>query len=359
MRSEEQRNASRINGAKSRGPKTDEGKAVSKMNRLTHGLRAEQVVLPHENPAEFEAEKQAWFDDWRPMSHTRAVLVERAAAASWRLRRAVRDEAARLRKAADDAARDFDLDRIDRADRAIRRFEDDPAAAVTLLGLDATGLDRLIRSWRELARALGHGPGGWSEPMYHARLMLLLGRRPEAGPIVAGPEAVASSRLLAANDRESPEPMPDDEALDAVAALRRLVAKELRDLRGRRREAEPPAEARLRAVATASAEATASKAEQLRHRYEMAHERSLRAAIKDLAALEKSGADEVCRTEPVEEKEVTTKKSEGGSAPVEVAPTEANSGGRPASTAGSRRGGKGRDRVVEGAEVAVSPPSHS
>jgi hypothetical protein len=46
--------ASRQNGAKSRGPKTEEGKARSAQNALKHGMRAEKhLVLPEEDGAEF------------------------------------------------------------------------------------------------------------------------------------------------------------------------------------------------------------------------------------------------------------------------------------------------------------------
>ena len=46
--------ASRRNGARSRGPKTPEGKAQSARNALKHGLRAQRfVVVGNEKAAEF------------------------------------------------------------------------------------------------------------------------------------------------------------------------------------------------------------------------------------------------------------------------------------------------------------------
>jgi hypothetical protein len=47
--------ASRINGARSRGPKTPEGKARSSQNALKHGFRVQKhVVLPGEDAAAFQ-----------------------------------------------------------------------------------------------------------------------------------------------------------------------------------------------------------------------------------------------------------------------------------------------------------------
>ncbi len=161
MRSEKQREASRINGAKSRGPTSPEGKDVSKFNGVTHGLCAVHLILPGEDPAAFDAELQAWFNDWPPATHTRAVLVQRAAIASWRLNRAVKAETAWLGRRAELAGDAFDFERFNRADRAVSRAATDPGGALSLLEMDATGIDRIIASCGELERASrpGRPPG--------------------------------------------------------------------------------------------------------------------------------------------------------------------------------------------------------
>src|SRR5439155_18002567 len=140
----------------------------------------------------------AWLDDWRPMSHTRAVLAERAAACSWLLRRATAAEAAARRHAAEYAAHRFDTERLARVERAVNRFEDDPRAALSLLECCATGLDRLIVSWADLEAAIARGPAGWDQPVYHARILILLGYRTEFDSDIAGPAPGASARLLRA-----------------------------------------------------------------------------------------------------------------------------------------------------------------
>jgi hypothetical protein len=86
--------ASRRNGAKSRGPRTPEGKARSSQNALKHGLRAEKhVVLPVEDAAEFEALAAALIAELAPVGTLQMVLARRVAVAAWRLARADRIEA--------------------------------------------------------------------------------------------------------------------------------------------------------------------------------------------------------------------------------------------------------------------------
>jgi hypothetical protein len=85
--------ASRRNGATSRGPKTLEGKARSAQNALKHGMRAQQhLVLPDEDGAEFADLEAALVEELAPVGALQAVLARRVAAAAWRLARADRIE---------------------------------------------------------------------------------------------------------------------------------------------------------------------------------------------------------------------------------------------------------------------------
>jgi hypothetical protein len=85
--------ASRRNGAKSRGPKTLEGKARSAQNALKHGLRAQKyVVLPEEDAAEFADLEAAMIEELAPVGALQTLLARRVAVAAWRLARADRLE---------------------------------------------------------------------------------------------------------------------------------------------------------------------------------------------------------------------------------------------------------------------------
>jgi hypothetical protein len=85
--------ASRKNGAKSRGPKTAAGKVRSAQNALRHGLRAQKyLVLPEEDAAEFAALEAALLAELAPVGALQTVLARRVAVAAWRLARADRLE---------------------------------------------------------------------------------------------------------------------------------------------------------------------------------------------------------------------------------------------------------------------------
>jgi hypothetical protein len=86
--------ASRKNGAKSRGPRTPDGKARASKNALKHGLRAQKhVVLPQEDAAEFAQFQAALLEELAPVGVVQTVLARRIVIAAWRLARADRMEA--------------------------------------------------------------------------------------------------------------------------------------------------------------------------------------------------------------------------------------------------------------------------
>jgi hypothetical protein len=69
------------------GPRTEEGKGVSSQNARTHGCTSTQLILPNEDPVEWEALKTAWLRDYSPDCDTFRELVLAAATAQWFLRR--------------------------------------------------------------------------------------------------------------------------------------------------------------------------------------------------------------------------------------------------------------------------------
>jgi hypothetical protein len=81
--------ASRANGARSRGPKTAEGKARSSRNAMKHGLCAKKHLLLHdEDRAELVTLEDALLDDLAPRGALQEILASRIASAAWRMARA-------------------------------------------------------------------------------------------------------------------------------------------------------------------------------------------------------------------------------------------------------------------------------
>ena len=183
------------NAQKSTGPKTEEGKRKSRMNALKHGLTAKTVLMPEEDPAEFEQHMVGWFDALKPQDKLEVSLVERGAYAYWQLDRANRSESARLWSKADHHT-DDQANRVSKEVAALARrlllppggnspafpcdqktgddseggfknggaiaFADHPREIVRELMTTVLGCECLLELWSELDLALDEE--GWRMP---------------------------------------------------------------------------------------------------------------------------------------------------------------------------------------------------
>ena len=194
--------ANRANAKKSTGPKSAEGKAKSSLNALKHGLRAEQLILPNEDPQVFQATVDDWIDALQPADAAESALVERAAMADWRLKRCVQAERARLAARVRHAATEHDLAQFQRAEElglqltydplnrcivppndpdTLRRLaiwrQNNPAVIVRQLESFSEGVAWMINRWERLGGILAR-EGFWHYPEKYEAIRLL-GLRPD------------------------------------------------------------------------------------------------------------------------------------------------------------------------------------
>ncbi len=84
MPTDKQIQASRTNGALSRGPVTEQGKRNSASNSTRHGLLAQTVVLDEEDADRFQEILASFMDEYKPSTASQVSLVETMAVARWR-----------------------------------------------------------------------------------------------------------------------------------------------------------------------------------------------------------------------------------------------------------------------------------
>lgn len=82
-RTEAQKEAARINGAKSRGPVSPMGKSICALNALRHGLTTRSLTLANEDRDAFRAVLEDYMNEYQPQGPTETNLVEDLAIARW------------------------------------------------------------------------------------------------------------------------------------------------------------------------------------------------------------------------------------------------------------------------------------
>src|SRR5450755_4283927 len=85
--------ANQANSQKSTGPRSVEGKSASRFNALKHGIDAASIVIPGEDPADYDALAADYLSDFRPQSTSEAFNVQTMLRADWQKRRLQRVEA--------------------------------------------------------------------------------------------------------------------------------------------------------------------------------------------------------------------------------------------------------------------------
>jgi hypothetical protein len=138
----------RLNGAKSHGPKTPEGKAKSSQNALRHGLTAaDSATLPTESQDDFQSLLDAYLDRYHPADAIEIELVQTLAITRWRLRRIGLIESCMLENEMEQSrvSLSWQFERIEDANRLAFAFRN--------LANGGRALDLLIRYEASLTRA--------------------------------------------------------------------------------------------------------------------------------------------------------------------------------------------------------------
>ncbi len=195
--------SNRLNAARSTGPKTYDGKNISKYNGMVHGLTARTAVIPTEDPAEYHQQMNAVAGTLCPRNAVEVMLVSQAVQANWVHTRSVKAETARL-AARIEAAQDAELDALD--DLFARLFHDtrvpnvisgaipynhigtrtshcglainpdEPTKLLRKICSSVGGCERLLACWQELRELLE--PGRAWQGNHKLKACRMLGKQP-------------------------------------------------------------------------------------------------------------------------------------------------------------------------------------
>jgi len=159
--------ANRENAKKSTGPKTEEGKARSRVNAFKHGLAGQGVAWPCEEQAVIDSFVTGQVELERPVDDREVLLAARAAILSWQIHRADRIEAANAHVR---SARGTYMERERRADeveRLVEKLDTVPHRAARSLLSTAEGCEWILTCLREFVDAVDDD---WWLVSYNGRL---------------------------------------------------------------------------------------------------------------------------------------------------------------------------------------------
>lgn len=145
--------ANRRNSQRSTGPKTEAGKAASRLNAVKHGLLAKEIVITRgdfqENEHEFAVLLERLREEKHPVGISEELEVQKIAYCYWRMARAIRCEHGAIRHRTGDIRSRQARRRADEFDRADRLGDD--------LETNSHGIQALIDGLEEAKEEALHG----------------------------------------------------------------------------------------------------------------------------------------------------------------------------------------------------------
>ena len=130
----------RINGAKSRGPISKDGKATVSQNARKHGLAAKLLLVDREHEADYNDLKTGLTDSLRPQSAAEDLLIDTIAKVVWKIRQSDNMECDLLR------------DNIEQGDSIHSAFSYDAASLMLLSTYQARLARRLHKLFEEFRK---------------------------------------------------------------------------------------------------------------------------------------------------------------------------------------------------------------
>ena len=298
--------ANRRNGALG-GPKTPEGKAISRRNGLKHALTGDGSVLPEQDVEEVDRRFAAFEADLKPRTGVAVELVKRVALLTVRLDRSAEHEAKAISHRMRNAVAVFDDGRLADAEHLHAWIAAEPVTNARRLRRSPEGLARLIAAMESLRADLAR-VGGYRWGYEHSeQLHQLLGLRSAELPVSrarALTDAIAGNfRHLAESDGAGLE--SNDRRVWAIGQLVFVMDDEIASLKTRLETFDRAdldldrSEAPARAMFDPSPEAI------LARKYEAANERALFRTLRELREIQAEAAQVVdnkqVAPEPTEE----------------------------------------------------------
>jgi hypothetical protein len=277
--------ANRSNALKSCGPRTAEGKAVSRRNSLKHGMAGQGIVTPADDSAEVERRAGAMLVEMAPRSEMGRFLVGRLAELTVRVERCSRHERSATEYRAAHAGAAFDEARIAEVDEIIALLAREPATLTRRLRSMPEGVDRMIALLLDLREELNTGRWDWT---HGDKVANLTGRRWMEVPVTrvrALSEAINGDfQFLLPGDGEG---LSIADRVDwARNAMADLIDEEIDMLLAHRETPDIRAIEEDRAGAAGRALFDPSKEAILARRYEAAAEREVHRALRVLKEVE-------------------------------------------------------------------------